>query len=137
MVHADEPKGPVAVNNLEGSGNLLMELSPGGEQNNLKIYRSKALGKGKEIGIWERKHSGMPNSFKHPNWPLICTLPSSIKLNFQGRPGGSAVWHLPLAQGMILGSRDRVPRQAPCMEPASPSACVSASLSFSVSLMNK
>ena len=34
---------------------------------------------------------------------------------------------------VIPGSWDPVPHQAPCMEPASPSACVSAS----VSLMNK
>ena len=45
------------------------------------------------------------------------------------------VEHLPLAQGVILESQDRVPHQAPSMEPASPSACVS--LSFSLSLMNK
>ena len=38
-------------------------------------------------------------------------------------------------QGMILESRDPVPHQAPCKEPASPSAYVSASLC--VSLMNK
>ena len=37
------------------------------------------------------------------------------------------------AQGVILESRDRVPHQASCVEPASPSAGVSASLS----LMNK
>ena len=49
----------------------------------------------------------------------------------------------PSAQGVILETSDRVPRQAPCMEPASPSAYVSASLSLSlslcvcVSLMNK
>ena len=54
-----------------------------------------------------------------------------------GRLGVSVVECLPLAQGMILGSRDPVPDQAPCEEPASPSACVSASLSLSVSLMNK
>ena len=48
--------------------------------------------------------------------------------------GGSAVWRLPLAQGVILESRDRVPHWAPCMGPASPSACVSASLSLSLSL---
>ena len=48
-----------------------------------------------------------------------------------GRLGGSAVEHLPLAQDVILESRDRVPRQASCMEPASPSACVSTSLSAS------
>ncbi|CAD7684299.1 unnamed protein product [Nyctereutes procyonoides] len=41
---------------------------------------------------------------------------------------------LPLAQGAILESRDRVPCRAPSMEPASPSACVSASLSLFLSL---
>ena len=40
----------------------------------------------------------------------------------------------PSAQGMILETQDRVPRRAPCMEPASPSACVSASLSLTVYL---
>ena len=52
-----------------------------------------------------------------------------------GPPGGSVVGHLPLAQGVIPGSWDRVPHRGPCREPASPSACVSASVS--VSLMNK
>ena len=42
----------------------------------------------------------------------------------------------PTAQGVILETLDRVPSQALCMEPASPSACVSNSLSLSVS-MNK
>ena len=36
------------------------------------------------------------------------------------------------AQGVILETRDQVGHQAPCMEPASPSACVSASRSCSV-----
>ena len=42
----------------------------------------------------------------------------------------------PGAWGVILVTQDRVPRWAPCMEPASasPCACVSASLSVS---MNK
>ena len=40
--------------------------------------------------------------------------------------GGLAVWRLPLAQGAVLESRDRVLCWAPCMEPASPSSCVSA-----------
>ena len=53
----------------------------------------------------------------------------------QGRLGGSVVEHLPLAQGVILESRDQVLHWAPCLEPASPSAYISASLS--VSLMNK
>ena len=37
----------------------------------------------------------------------------------------------PSAQGRILGSWDRDPHWAPGMEPAFPSACVSASLSLS------
>ena len=60
------------------------------------------------------------------------SLKNGVKL---GRLGGSAVERLPLVQGVILESRDRVPRRAPWMGPAFPSACVSASLS--VSLMNK
>ena len=44
-----------------------------------------------------------------------------------GSLGGPAVQRLPLAQGVILESRDRAPHRAPGMEPASPSACVSAS----------
>ena len=47
----------------------------------------------------------------------------------EGSLGGSAVEHLPLAQGVILESRDQVPHQAPCTERASPTVCVSASLS--------
>ena len=39
--------------------------------------------------------------------------------------------------GRDPGLRDRVPHRAPCMEPASPSACVSASVCVCVSLMNK
>ena len=51
-----------------------------------------------------------------------------------GSLGGSAVERLPLAQGVILESRDQVPHRAPCMEPASPSACVSATLALSLCL---
>ena len=49
-------------------------------------------------------------------------------VTMEGSLGGSAVWRLTLAQGAILESPDRVPHQAPRMEPASPSACVSASV---------
>ena len=45
------------------------------------------------------------------------------------------VEHLPLAQGMVPNPGNQVPCWAPCMEPASLSICVSASLC--VSLMNK
>ena len=43
------------------------------------------------------------------------------------------VEHLPLAQGVILGSQDRVPHRPPLGEPASPSAYVSASASLCIS----
>ena len=48
-----------------------------------------------------------------------------------GRLGSSVLKHLPSALGMILESRDRIPHRATCMEPASPFACVFASLSVS------
>ena len=54
-----------------------------------------------------------------------------LKKNDLGQPGGLSGLAPPSAQGVILGSRDRVPRRAPCVEPASLSACVP------VSLMNK
>ena len=47
----------------------------------------------------------------------------------EGLLGGSVVECLPLAQGVTSESWDRGLHQAPCMEPASPFACVSASLS--------
>ena len=43
------------------------------------------------------------------------------------------VEHLPSAQGVILGSQDRVPHHPPFGEPASPSAYVSASASLCIS----
>ena len=51
-----------------------------------------------------------------------------------GAPGGSVVECLPSAQVVIPGSQDPVPHRALCMEPASPSACVSAFLSLSLHL---
>ena len=54
-----------------------------------------------------------------------------------GQPGWLSGLTLPSAQGVILETRDQGPHRAPCMEPASPSPCVSASLTLSVSLMNK
>ena len=57
------------------------------------------------------------------------------KLPELGHLGGSAIEHLPLAQGVVPDSQDQVPHRTSCMKPASPpSACVSTSLS--VSLMN-
>ena len=57
----------------------------------------------------------------------------------QGCLDGSVVEHPPSAQGVILGSWDRVLNWAPCREPASPFAYAFAyvCVSLSVSLMNK
>ena len=60
---------------------------------------------------------------------------SAIKRKKARRLGSSEVECLPLAQGMIPGSWDRVLHRTPCGELASPSACVFASVS--VSLINK
>ena len=49
----------------------------------------------------------------------------------KGHLGGSAVEDLPLAQGVIPEPGDQVPHRAPCEEPTSPSAYVSAFLSVS------
>ena len=56
-----------------------------------------------------------------------------LKSIAKGGLGGSAVERLPSAQGVILESQNQVPHQAPYMEPVSPSACVSASLSVCLS----
>ena len=56
-----------------------------------------------------------------------------LKIHSDGQPGWLSGLAPPAAQGLILETWDRVPRRAPCMEPASPSACVSASLSLSLS----
>ena len=60
---------------------------------------------------------------------------TDLRSGSEGQLCGSVVEHLPLTQGMILDSWGRVPHQASCMEPAFPSAYVSASLC--VFLMNK
>ena len=58
---------------------------------------------------------------------------SQVKIPSVGQPGWLSGLVPPSAQGVVLETWDRVPHQTLCMEPASPSACVSASLS----LMNK
>ena len=60
-----------------------------------------------------------------------------MKNKIGGTLGGSVVQRLPLARGVILKSQDQVPRRVPCMEPASPSACLSLSLSISLCLSNE
>ena len=52
----------------------------------------------------------------------------------EGQPRWLSGLALSSVQGVILETRNRVPHGAPCMEPVSPSACVSASLSLSLCL---
>ena len=56
------------------------------------------------------------------------------KTSLQGQSRWLSSLALPSAQGLILETWDRVPCQATCMEPASPSACVSVSVSLSMYL---
>ena len=56
--------------------------------------------------------------------------PEAVRIIKAGVPGSSVAEHLPSAQVVTPGSQDRVPRWVPCMESASPSACVSACMSL-------
>ena len=47
-----------------------------------------------------------------------------LKLKWLGQPLWLSGLAPPSARGVILGIQDQVPGQAPCMEPASPSASV-------------
>ena len=81
--------------------------------------------------IWLSPRPTSPLSFPPTHtWRYLSQLTSLL-----GHLGSSVIEHLPLAQGMILGSWDQVSHQAPQGEPTSPSAYVLASLC--VSLMNK
>ena len=60
-----------------------------------------------------------------------------LEISFLGHLGGSVVKCLSLAQVVVPGSRDQVLHWGPCMEPASPSAYVSATLSVCLSRINK
>ena len=125
---------------------------------NRLIYSERKRGRESRRGkdkIWSRLHAehraqwGL-DLMTLRSWPELkprvgCTtnwvtqVPLHVPFNVAGL--GIPAWFsglcLPSAQGMILESRDQVPRQAPCMEPASPSACVSASVCVCLSWINK
>ena len=83
------------------------------------------------------------------SWPGSCflslvtwvghSMPLRVKLligsreMITGQLGGLSGLAPPSALGVILETRDRVPHWVPCMEPASLSVCVSASLSLCLS----
>ena len=85
-------------------------------------------------GTTHRVHLPTAPHSTSPVRPRLCLWPAPktsvvthISKDWLGHPGGSAVEPLPSAQGVIPGSWDQVPHPAPCIESASPSACVSAS----------
>ena len=61
----------------------------------------------------------------------LMTLNNIKIIHCSGQPRWRSGLALPAARGVILETLDRVPHRASCMEPASPSACVSASLALS------
>ena len=76
---------------------------------------------------WEWREQGEEALF------ALC-MPYSFffKKHMLGQPRWRSGLAPPAAQGVILETPDGVPHRAFCMEPASPSACVSASLSLSL-----
>ena len=65
---------------------------------------------------------------------MACASQDCLKIKWMGQPRWLSGLAPPSAQGLILEAQDQVLNWAPCVEPASPSACVSASLSVSLSL---
>ena len=59
------------------------------------------------------------------------------KNSFQGSLGGTAVWRLPLAQGTILETQDRIPCRAPGAWSLLLPLPVSLPLSLCVTIINK
>ena len=75
-------------------------------------------------------HTGPADFFFSPHVHLKITF-------IEGSLGGAAVWRLPLAQGAILETRDRIPHQAPGAWSLLLPRPVSLPLSLSVTIINK
>ena len=70
--------------------------------------------------------------FLSANWKMLFVakqLKMFLKIFKCGQPRWLSGLAPPSAQGVILETRDGIPHRAPCMGAASPSACVSTSLS--------
>ena len=73
---------------------------------------------------------GIEPENSHPGARTVMNWESGAKIvDILGHLGGSVVEHPLLTQGVILEYWDQVPHQAPCRDSASPSPCVSLSLS--------
>ena len=89
------------------------------------------------MNTWESTHGGRKWGWKGANGsPERVILPCggtdffALKEETEAASWLSSL-ALPSAQDVILETQDRVPHRAPCREPASSSACVSASLCVS------
>ena len=135
---------PGARGRWRGSGRGGTLSAPGTrlrrEGSSLRLMGWGDLGKAEEVTPLGERSLQCPCSSSrcHPSaWALllICLgqagLGVLLKSSLQGHLGGSGVECLPLAQDVIRRSWDLVLRQGHCMEPASPSACVSACLCVS------
>ena len=100
---------------------------------------SPGLRPGPKAGAKPLRHPGIPNLH------IQCNLyqktmdflqrvgTNNLKICVEsGQPGWLSGLLQHSAQGLILETWDQVPHWASCMEPASPSACVSASFSLSL-----
>ena len=80
----------------------------------------------------KKEHRKILRTKTHNKVGMEGTYLNIIKVMYERPTAGQPRWRSglapPVAQGVILETVDRVPHQAPCMEPASPSVCVSASL---------
>ena len=76
---------------------------------------------GPKAGAKPLRHPGIPviEFLNHPHTCVRVLSLSPFSLSLKqinkswGSLGGAAVWHLPLAQGVILETQDRIPRRAP------------------------
>uniref|UniRef100_A0A8C0MN91 Nuclear receptor coactivator n=1 Tax=Canis lupus familiaris TaxID=9615 RepID=A0A8C0MN91_CANLF len=144
--------GPEQVNDpaLRG-GNLFPNQLPGMDMIKQEGDASRIISRTRpedKVHVASAKIKPQPVNDCTRKWPPKDLSPQTIQVSahvFKPHRFGQPRWLSglapPSAQGLILETRDQVPRRASCMEPASPSACVSASLSLSLSLslplMNK
>ena len=75
----------------------------------------------------------MEHNDKNEKTVDTCHIIGESQKETTGQPWWLSSLAPPSAQGRILETQDQVPRWALCMEAASPSACVSASLSLCIS----
>ena len=96
---------------------------------------------GSKAGAKPLRHPGIPKClfyiFLELGLERVAVSDLRIEVKEEGSLGGAAVWRLPLAQGAILETPDRIPRQAPGAWSLLLSLPVSLPLSLSATIINK